>query len=94
MDNIEVNRTTNRPNRQGNNNPMWGKKHSQESKNKMSQAAILRNRQYKKAFEQQNHITMDEFLSNNPTVEEYIKTLVKESIDRFIWNETKNIKSK
>lgn len=83
MENTNV--TQQRPNRMGENNPMFGKKHSMESKNKMRQAAIRRNQQYRKALEQQHHISMDEFLSNNPTVEEYIKTIVRESIDRFIY---------
>jgi hypothetical protein len=73
----------------GTNNPMWGRKHSQQSKNLMSQAATLRNQQYRDALRSQHHLTMDEFLSDNPSVKEYIKTLtnkvVKEEIDKLIW---------
>lgn len=87
MDNI--NNKTNRPNREGANNPMWGRHHSQQTKNNMSQKARERAEQYKKLKDNQHHITMDEFLSNNPTVEEYIKTLVKEEIDKFILQESK-----
>ncbi len=76
-----------RPDRHGANNPMYGRTHSQQSREKMSQAATLRNQQYKKALDAQHHITMDEFLSNNPTVEQYIKTLVRESIQRYLWND-------
>lgn len=84
-----------RPDRHGSNNPMYGRTHSQESRNKMSQAATLRNQEYKKWKDSQHHITMDEFLSNNPSVEEYIKQLakkvVKEQIDKLIWNSQRRI---
>lgn len=85
--NIIVNQQKQRPDRHGANNPMFGRTHSQQSRQKMSQAATLRNQQYKKALDAQHHITMDEFLSNNPTVEQYIKTLVRESIQRYLWND-------
>ncbi len=94
MDNINVNQVKNRQNRQGQNNPMWGRHHSAITRQKQSDAAIRRNQQYKKALDSQHHVTMDEFLSNNPTVEEYIKTLVKEQIDKFIWTECKQSKPK
>ena len=91
MDNTNVNQTSNRPDRHGQNNPMWGRHHNSITRQKQSQAAIRRNQQYKKALDSQHHLTMDEFLSNNPTVEEYIKQLtrkvVKEEIDKFIWKE-------
>ena len=55
----------------------------------MSQAATLRNQQYRDAMRNQHHITMDEFLSANPSVKEYIKILankiIKEEIDKVIW---------
>ncbi len=94
MDNINVKQTNNRPDRRGVNNPMWGRHHSAITRQKQSDAAIRRNQQYKKALDSQHHLTMDEFLSNNPTVEEYIKTLVKEQIDKFIWTECKQTKPK
>lgn len=91
MDNINVNQTNKRPDRHGSNNPMWGRHHSSITRQKQSDAAIRRNQQYKKALENQHHVTMDEFLKNNPTVEEYIKelakTVVKEEIDKFVWKE-------
>ena len=92
MDNVSVNQSNNRPNRQGQNNPMWGRHHSAITRQKQSDAAIRRNQQYKKALDSQHHVTMDEFLSNNPTVEEYIKTLVKEQIDKFVWMECRPVK--
>lgn len=89
MDNMNLNQKNNRPNREGQNNPMWQRHHSQQTKNIMSQKARERAEQYKKMKDSQHHISMDEFLSNHPTVEEYIKTLVKEEIDKFISNECK-----
>lgn len=79
----------------GCNNPMFGRKHSQQSKEKMSQAATLRNQRYKKALDDaQHHITMDEFLSNNPSIKEYIKTLaqrvIKEEINKLVWRKQQN----
>ena len=71
----------------GCNNPFWGHRHTEQSKNLMKSKAQERAKQYQKWKDSQHHITMDEFLSNNPTVEEYIKTLVRESIERFIWKE-------
>ena len=88
MDNINVNQVKNRPNRQGQNNPMWGRHHSAITRQKQSDAAIRRNQQYKKALDSQHHVTMDEFLSNNPVAEQYIKKLIKEEIDKFICNQT------
>ena len=91
MDNTSV--KTNRPNREGQNNPMWQRHHSQQTKNMMSQKARERAEQYKKMKDSQHHITMEEFLSANPSVKEYIKTLaqrvIKEEIDKFIIKECK-----
>ena len=89
MDNINVNRERNRPDRHGANNPMYGRSHTQQSKEKMSQAATLRNQQYRDALRSQHHVTMDEFLAANPSVKEYIKVLaskiIKEEIDKCLW---------
>ena len=89
MDNTNVTQSNNRPDRRGANNPMWGRHHSSVTRQKQSDAAIRRNQQYKKALESQHHVSMEEFLSNNPTVEEYIKTLVREQIDKFISTQCK-----
>lgn len=89
MNNINVNQERKRPDRHGANNPMFNRKHSQQSREKMSQAATLRNQQYRDALRQQHHVSMDEFLSNNPSVKEYIKLLaqkvIKEEIDKLVW---------
>ena len=92
MDNINVNQERKRPDRHLQNNPMWGRKHSQQSKEKMSQAATLRNQKYRDALNNQHHVSMDEFLSNNPSVKEYIKVLaqsvIKEEINKLVvWKE-------
>lgn len=89
MDNINVNQTSNRPSRKGELNPMSGRHHSEQSKSLMRQKALERNKQYQKWKDSQHHVTMDEFLSNNPSVKEYIKVLaskvIKEQIDKIIW---------
>ena len=78
-----------RPSRKGNLNPMWGRHHSAATKQKQSDAAIKRNQEYKKALSNQHNISMDEFLSNNPSVKEYIKQLaqsvIKEEINKVVW---------
>jgi hypothetical protein len=95
MENLKDGQMQNRPRKDvsGCHNPMYGRRHSEASRNKMSQAATLRNQQYRDALRNQHHVTMDEFLSNNPSVEEYIKQLaknvVKEQIDLLIWNRQK-----
>ena len=95
MDNINDNNQTQRPDRRGCNNPMYGRTHSQQSREKMSQAATLRNQQYRDALRNQHHVTMDEFLAANPKVEEYIKELskkvVREQIDKLIWESQRRI---
>ena len=91
MNNINVNQQQKKPRKDvsGCHNPMWGRKHSTQSREKMSQAATLRNQQYRDALRNQHHVSMDEFLSNNPSVKEYIKLLaqrvIKEEIDKLVW---------
>lgn len=77
-----------RPSREGQNNPMWGRHHTSVTKQKQSDAAKRRYQEYKKAMDSQHHITMDEFLSNNPSVKEYISLLVRNQISEMIWNKT------
>ena len=47
MNNKDFNQETKRKDRHGINNPMFGRTHSPQSREKMSQAATLRNQQYK-----------------------------------------------
>ena len=86
MDNTDVNQQYKRQDRSGANNPMWQRKHTIQSREKMSQAAQQRAAEIKKWKDSQHHITMDEFLSNNPTVKEYIVHLIKQQIKEMIWN--------
>ena len=89
MDNINDNQKKQRPDRHGANNPMWQRKHSTQSREKMSQAATLRNQQYRDALRNQHHVSMDEFLAANPSVKEYIMVLahnvIKEEIEKLVW---------
>lgn len=89
MNDTNTNQNT-RPSRKGNLNPMWGRHHSAATKQKQSDAAIRRNQEYKKALDSQHHVSMEEFLANNPSVKEYIKVLansiIKEEINKFVWN--------
>lgn len=74
----------NRPSRKGALNPMWGRHHSEETKRKQSNAAKRRAEDLRKWKDSQHHITMDEFLSNNPTVKEYLNYLVSKQIDEML----------
>lgn len=73
----------------GSNNPFYGHRHTEQSKNLMKSKAQERARQYQKWKDSQHHISMDEFLSANPSVKEYIKLLaqsvIKEEIDKLVW---------
>ena len=86
MNDSNTNQNT-RPSRKGELNPMYGKSHNMESRNKMSQSH--------KAYQQRIHqlqsnngqnsnyvmkpMTMQEFLSNNPQldIKGYIQSLMK-----------------
>ena len=83
---MESNIFKQRPSREGQNNPMWGRHHTSVTKQKQSDAAKRRFQEYKKAMDSQHHITMDEFLSNNPTIKEYISQIVRQQIVETIWN--------
>lgn len=88
MDNTNVNQPRQRPDRHLQNNPMWMRHHKDSSKELMRQKALQRNQEYKKWKDSQHHVSMDEFLSNNPSVKEYIKVLaqsvIKEEIDKLV----------
>lgn len=75
-----------RPSREGQNNPMWGRKHSDEARRKQSEAAKKRHQEYQKWKDSQAHLTMDEFLGSKP-MREYISSLIREAIDNMIWKE-------
>ena len=72
-----------RPSRAGQNNPMWGRKQSDEARRKQSEAAKKRYQQYQQWKDNQAHLTMDEFLGSQP-IKEYISSLIKEEIIRLL----------
>ena len=98
MDNNTENNVPKRRDCSGQNNGFWGKSHSMESRQKMAAS----HRAYQKKIrdnqsntnQNRNYVmqpmTMQEFLSNHPSIEDYIKQLtkkvVKEQIDKLIWN--------
>lgn len=88
MNNMNDNQKKQRPDRHLQNNPMWQRKHKDSSKELMRQKALERSQEYKKFKNSQHHITMDEFLSAHPFVEEYIKSLaskvIKEEINKLV----------
>lgn len=69
--------------RHGANNPMFGRRHSQEARSKMSQAATLRNQKYKQWKDNQSHLSMDDFLDSQP-LKEFITKLIKEEINKLL----------
>ena len=91
MENINDNQMQKRPRKDvsGCNNPFWGHRHTEQSKNLMKSKAQERAKQYQKWKDSQHHVSMDEFLSANPSVEQYIKALaskvIKEEIKKVIW---------
>ena len=67
--------------RVGSANPMWGRSHTQSTKDLMSRKAKER---YQKWKHPEEHLTMDEFLSNNPMTEQYLKKIIQEEISRLL----------
>lgn len=77
--NTDSNQNTNkRPSRKGNLNPMWGKKMSQATRERMSQSHKAYQERIRQA-QQQRPMTMDEFLGNNKDldIKGYIKSLMQ-----------------
>ena len=70
-----------RKDRHGANNPMWGRHHTAITRQKQKDAAIRRYQQYKRALDNQPHITMDELLGSQP-MKEYISRLIREEIEK------------
>ena len=73
-----------RKDRHGANNPMWGRKHSDEARRKQSEAAQKRNQEFQKWKAANRPLTMDEFLGTKP-MREHIETIIKEEIKKVIW---------
>ena len=83
MENKNICQIQKKKDRCGANNPMWGRHHSAITKQKQSDAAIRRNQQYKKALDNQHHITMDEFLGSQ-SIKEYINSIIREEINMML----------
>ena len=72
-----------RPSRAGQNNPMWGRKQSDEARRKQSEAAKKRHQEYQRWKDSQAHITMAEYLGSQP-MREYISSLIREEICKLL----------
>lgn len=83
MDNTNNLQMNNRKDRHGPNNPMWGRHHTAIAKQKQSDAATKRYQQYKKAIENQPHLSMDELLGSQP-IRECISTIIREEINKLL----------
>ena len=83
MDNTNICQIQKKKDRCGVNNPMWGRHHSVTTRQKQSDAATKRYQRYKKAIENQPHLTMDEFLCYQP-IREYINKIIREEIEKAI----------
>lgn len=79
MDNIA--NIQQRPSREGQNNPMWGRKQSDEARRKQSEAAKRRAADYKKWRDSQEHVTMDEFLKGE-SFKRHVYEILREELMR------------
>ena len=84
MNDTNNNQLQNRKDRHGANNPMWGRHHSDITKQKQRDAAQKRNQEYQKWKAANRPLTMDEFLGSKP-MREHIETIIKEEIKKVIW---------
>lgn len=101
MDNNAENNVPKRRDCSGERNGFFGKSHSLESRQKMSQSHKAYQQRIRDNQSNQNKnyvmqpMSMQDFLSNHPSVEDYIKQLtkkvVKEQIDKLIWNSQRRI---
>ena len=66
-----------RPSRSGQDNPMWGRSQSAETRRKQSE------QQYRQWKDSQTHLTMDEFLSSQP-LKEFISSIIREEITKLL----------
>ena len=103
MDNNTENNVSKKRDCSGQNNGFFNHKHSMESRNKMSAShkayqQRIRDNQSNNC-QNKNYViqpmSMQDFLSNHPSVEDYLKQLakqvVKEQINKLIWNNQRRI---
>ena len=70
-----------RPSRKGQANPMWGRKQSEETRRKQSEAAKRHAEDYRKWRDSQEHITMDEFLKGE-SFQKRVSEILREELMR------------
>ena len=92
MNDTNTNQTSNRPNRQKQNNPMWSRHHSMTSRQKMSQS----HKDYWSKIRQQQApqgMTMAQFLGMNDQldIKGYIQSLMRNELNEIIREEIKKL---
>ena len=80
MDNNRI--VQQRPSRKGQANPMWGRKQSEETRRKQSEAAKRHAEDYRKWRDSQEHVTMDEFLKGE-SFKRRVSEILREELMRF-----------
>ena len=75
------NTTQQRPSRKGQANPMWGRKQSEETRRKQSEAAKRHAEDYRKWRDSQEHVTMDEFLKGE-SFKKRVSEILREELMR------------
>lgn len=70
-------------NHQGTNNPFFGKRHSAESKQKISDSQKTRYQQYRNALDNIHHISMDEFLQGE-SFHYRVAEIIREEIKKLL----------
>ena len=94
MDNSNDNQEQNqnrRPSRKGNLNPMWSRHHRESSIQLIRDKALERNKQIQqlKNSQQASLMSMGQCLTS-PPVKECLVKIIREEIERLLWNEKKN----
>jgi len=92
MDNRNDNQNQNRrPSRKGCLNPMWSRHHRESSKQLIRAKALERNKQIQqlKNSQQASLMSMGQCLTS-PPVKECLVKIIREEIERLLWNEKKN----
>lgn len=79
---------SNRPDRHGINNPMWSRHHRESSKQLMKAKALERNKKFNqwKNSQQVSPMSMGQCLTS-PPVKECLVKIIREEIERMLWNE-------
>ncbi len=70
-------------NHQGTNNPFYGKRHSAESRQKISDSQKNRYQQYRDALDKIHHVSMDEFLQGE-SFHRKVTEIIREEIKKML----------